>query len=226
VKPERTTAIVLRRTNYGEADRIVQLITPLGRRTVMARGVRKQRSKLAGGIELLSESEVVLRPGKGEIATLTQARMRTFYSYILQEYDRLQFAYEVLAHIARASEMVDEPDWYDVVHEVLESLQLPETSLALTKAWFYLQYARLLGDELSLWRDVDGQKIAAATTYQYDSAQKGLKVTPEASLNENHIKLLRLLNEKPLHVVRSVGGVRPYIAECMSVALQHASLRV
>ena len=50
---ERLRAIVLRRTNYGEADRILQLLTPKGKRSVMAKGVRRERSKLAGGIELL-----------------------------------------------------------------------------------------------------------------------------------------------------------------------------
>ena len=49
---ERTQAIVLRRTNFGEADRILTLLTPLGQRGAMARGVRREKSKLAGGIEL------------------------------------------------------------------------------------------------------------------------------------------------------------------------------
>ena len=35
----RTRAIVLRRTDYGEADRILQLLTPEGKRSVIARGV-------------------------------------------------------------------------------------------------------------------------------------------------------------------------------------------
>ena len=54
---ERLKAIVLKRTDYAEADRIIQLLTPQGRRTVIAKGVRRQRSKLAGGIELFAVSE-------------------------------------------------------------------------------------------------------------------------------------------------------------------------
>ncbi|HRQ86596.1 MAG TPA: recombination protein O N-terminal domain-containing protein, partial [Candidatus Saccharibacteria bacterium] len=50
MKTERTRAIILRRTNYGEADRILQLLTPEGRKSAIARGVRKEKSKLAGGI--------------------------------------------------------------------------------------------------------------------------------------------------------------------------------
>ena len=36
---ERVKAIVLRRTNYAEADRVLQLLTPKGRRSVIAKGV-------------------------------------------------------------------------------------------------------------------------------------------------------------------------------------------
>ena len=71
MKTNRTTAIVLRRTNYGEADRILQLLTPDGKRSVMARGVRREKSRLAGGIELFAVCEVVLTEGKGELGILT-----------------------------------------------------------------------------------------------------------------------------------------------------------
>ena len=50
-----TDGIVLSRVNYGEADRIIKLLTPeAGKLSLMARGVRKPKSKLAGGIELFS----------------------------------------------------------------------------------------------------------------------------------------------------------------------------
>jgi DNA repair protein RecO (recombination protein O) len=63
----RTTAIVLQRTNYGEADRILQLLTPEGKQGVMARGVRREKSRLAGGIELFAICEVVISEGRGEV---------------------------------------------------------------------------------------------------------------------------------------------------------------
>lgn len=45
----KTLAYVMRRTNYGEADRILNLITPEGKMSAIAKGVRKEKSKLAGG---------------------------------------------------------------------------------------------------------------------------------------------------------------------------------
>ena len=45
----RTKAIVLRRTNFGEADRIIQCITPSGKVSALARGVRRdQQASVAG----------------------------------------------------------------------------------------------------------------------------------------------------------------------------------
>lgn len=225
MKSETTDAIVLRRTNYGEADRIVQLCTPLGRRTVMAKGVRKPKSKLAGGIELLCKSQIVLRHGRGDIATLVQARMQGFYQHILGDYDRLQFAYEVMQLVNRASETVDEPEWFTVLDSVLAALNRPASNFAVVKTWFYLQYAKLLGEELSLWRDGAGEKIQPATQYRYDVASKSLVADPHGTLGENHIKLLRVLQTQTLVTVQLVGGVQQYVVECASVALQHAAVR-
>ena len=41
----RTKALVLRRTNYGEADRIINFLTEQGVIAAIAKGVRKEKSK-------------------------------------------------------------------------------------------------------------------------------------------------------------------------------------
>lgn len=224
MKTERTHMIVLRRTDYGESDRILQLITPLGKRSAMARGVRKPRSKLAGGVELLAESEVLLRPGKGELMVLSSARMVNFYRTILSDYDRLTFAYEVLKLVARASEHVDSPDWFIITREVLAGLDDTKTSLALTRAWFYLQYSRLMGEALSTQRDAQGQVLQADAHYRYDVGEKALVPHLAGEITANHIKLLRLLDERPLHVARHVSGLEEYLVEVAVLAHQHASV--
>ena len=137
MKTVQTRAIILRRTNYGEADRILQLLTPDGRRAVMARGVRREKSKLAGGIELFAISDVVLGEGKGELGILTSARLVHFYRHIIEDYDRLQFGYLAVKLVARASETVDEPEWYDLLSEIFMRLDSKTIDLDLIQAWFY-----------------------------------------------------------------------------------------
>lgn len=224
MKAERTNAIVLRRTDYGESDRILQLITPSGKRSAIARGVRKPRSKLAGGIELLAESDVLLRAGKGELHILSSARMTRFYRGAMTDYDKLMFVYTVLKLVARASEHVDSGEWYDVVREVLMATDDAHAQLSLTKAWFYLQYSRLMGDELNVRRDTRGEPLLPDTTYRYNVAEKTFVADSRGDVSENHIKLLRLLSERPLHVARHVSGVGELAAIVSTVARQHAAL--
>lgn len=221
---DKTTAIVLKRTNYGEADRILQLITPLGRRSVMARGVRREKSKLAGGIELLSESDVVIRNGKGDLGILVSARMKNTYHSILNDYDRMMFAYDALRIVTKGSDNVDESHWYDVTHHTLASLGDVNVQLSLIKAWFYINYANLSGYELSLWRDVQGEKINQDNNYIYDSIERGLRASENGNLSAEHIKILRLLSTKDIDVVLKVGGIQEYLPEVSLVAQNHAAV--
>jgi DNA repair protein RecO (recombination protein O) len=224
MKSLRTRAIVLRRTNYNEADRILQLITPEGRQSVMAKGVRKEKSRLAGGIELFAVSDVVIGTGKGNLGILTSARLVQFYRHILEDYDRMQFAYEVVKQVARASEMVDEPEWYDTLQEVLMGLDNASIDFHLIQTWFYLRHASLLGHELSLTHDIAGAKLSPSERYTYDVSEKGMRISANGEITADHIKLLRLINAKSLKVLAQIGGIQNIISECFQVARQHAAL--
>jgi DNA repair protein RecO (recombination protein O) len=224
MKSLRTRAIVLRRTNYGEADRILQLLTPEGKRSVMARGVRREKSRLAGGIELFAICEVVIGDGKGEIGILTSARLVHFYRQIMTDYDRMQFAYNSIKLVNKASEMVDEPEWYDILAETLAGLDAHSIHLDIIQVWFYLHYSALMGYELSLWHDVNGEKLSADKAYRYNVAERGLQIVESGELRAEHIKLLRLIATRPLKVIVQIGGVDQIIGECLSVAREHAAI--
>ena len=72
-----TQGIVLRRTDFGEADRILTVLTPAnGKLSLMARGARRSKSKLAGGIELFSTSDLVYIQGKSDLGGLFVFRVR------------------------------------------------------------------------------------------------------------------------------------------------------
>jgi len=73
IKTFTTEAIVLRRVNYSDSDRILTLITPSGGKiSAMARGVRKLKSKKAGHLDLGCVVKVFLARGR-KINVLTQA---------------------------------------------------------------------------------------------------------------------------------------------------------
>lgn len=225
MKTVRTRAIVLRRTNYGEADRVLDLLTPEGRMSAMARGVRKEKSKLAGGIELFAICDVVIGQGKGDLGVLTSARLVQFYRHILEDYDRMQFAYEMLAQVTKASSSLDESEWYDIASEVLAALDAITVPLPLVQTWFYIRVSTLLGEELSTARDYKGDKLMADKTYRYDSNEKGFVEDSRGLVTAEHIKILRLVASKPLSVIVQVGGMGDYLGECLDIARRHAALQ-
>ena len=224
MKTKRTRAIVLRRTNYGEADRILQLLTPEGHRSVMARGVRREKSKLAGGIELFAISDVVLGEGKGELGILTSARLVHFYRHIIEDYERLQFGYTAVSLVAKASDTIDEPEWFELLSEVLMGLDNQTIARELTETWFYLRYSSLLGHQLSLDIDADGQALSAEKEYRYDSGERGLVERPNGPLTADHIKLLRLISSRSLKILAQIGGLGAILPECLQVAREHAAV--
>lgn len=221
---ERLRAIVLRRTNYGEADRVLQLLTPKGRRSVVAKGVRREKSKLAGGIELFALCDVVVRSGRGDLGLLTSARLVAFYRHILEDYDRMQFAYTAMKLIAGASDGIDVPEWYHVLSSTLEYLDKPEVSRQLIETWFYLKYSTLLGDEINLRTDVAGNSLSPDLLYMYDGAEKSLRQAEQGGIGADHIKLLRLIDAKELAQIAQIGGIDAAMADCWLLARQHAAV--
>ena len=224
MKTTRTRAIVLRRTNFGEADRILQLLTPDGRRSVMARGVRKEKSKLAGGIELFAVTDVVIGEGRGELGVLTSAKLIQFYRHIMEDYDRLQFGYTAVKLVGRASETVDEPEWYELLTEVFMGLDVKTLPMALVETWFYIRYAGLLGHDLNLQLDIDGNKLEADARYRYDVGDQGLRKAENGEITGEHIKLLRLIATKSLQVLIQIGGLQEIIPACLQIAREHAAV--
>jgi DNA repair protein RecO (recombination protein O) len=72
--PVRTEAVVLRSMRYGEADRILHLLTPrLGRVSAIAKGVRRTRSRFGGRLEPLFRVQLQLHEGRSDLYTVTSA---------------------------------------------------------------------------------------------------------------------------------------------------------
>jgi DNA repair protein RecO (recombination protein O) len=69
----RTEGIVLKGYNYGEADRILTLITPNnGKLRAVAKGVRKTKSRMSGHLDLFTRSTLFVARGR-QLDIITQA---------------------------------------------------------------------------------------------------------------------------------------------------------
>jgi DNA repair protein RecO (recombination protein O) len=68
----KTEAVVLRSIRYGEADRVLHLLSAdRGRIGAMAKGVRRVRSRLGGRLEPLARVRLVMHEGRGDLCTVT-----------------------------------------------------------------------------------------------------------------------------------------------------------
>ena len=96
----KTEGIVLRSLRYGEADRILHLYTPdRGRVSVIAKGVRKTRSRFGGRLEPFFRLELVLYEGRSDLLTVTSVET-------LAAHPRLREDARALDGAARACEAV------------------------------------------------------------------------------------------------------------------------
>lgn len=219
MKPIRTKAIVLRRTNYGEADRILQLLTPdHGKISVIAKGVRREKSKLAGGIELFAVCDVSVIPGKGDMGTLTSSRLDTFYAHIMEEYERLQLGYEAIKQVSKAAETLSDPAFFELLVTTFSSLDDNEINDKITETWFWLQLSILLGVGLNLSTDENGMKLVEESRYNFNESSMSFVYNEQGRFTTEHIKVLRILSAQPPHVARYVQGIDTLISDCLWLA--------
>lgn len=201
-KDIKTFGYVIQRTNYGEADRILNLITPVGKKAVIAKGVRKPKSKLAGAVEMFTLTEVNIHEGRGDVGVLTGARMVEYYGEILKDLKKIELASEILKKINRVVE-VESEEYFKIVDQALRGIN-GGAGLSLVEGWFLINLNREMGEEINLYRDVLGEKLKATSRYEWDINEKAFIERDEGSFSANEIKLLRLMMTNELKVVLRV----------------------
>ena len=143
----RTEAVVLRRSDFSEADRLLTLYTPrFGKRRVIAKGVRKTTSRLAGHIELFTRVQLLLAQGRN-LDIVTQAEIVVPYRALRLDLERISLAYyvaELLDKLTGETEEEGQIPVYTLLVETLDALDTaPRPELAVRR--FELRLLALLG---------------------------------------------------------------------------------
>lgn len=209
IKQTVARATVLSRTNFQEADRILTLLTPHhGKLRVLAKGVRKSKSKMAGGIELFSVSEIGYIQGKGELGTLTSSRLIKHYENIVHDVQRTMLGYDLIKLVNRTTEDEPEPAYFELLINAFEALDDKTLSLELVRLWFYAQLLRIAGHTPNFNSDADKNKLQESDKYNFDYDDMMFRVHAAGTFGSGHIKLLRLVmaDTKP-RVLTKIQGV-------------------
>lgn len=213
MKQRVTQGIVLQRTDFGEADRIVTVLTPHdGKLSLMAKGVRRPKSKLAGGIELFSVSDITYLAGKGSVGTLISARLTHYYSDIVRDITRVQLGYELIKRLHRATEDHTEAAYFSLLTQTFEALNTASIDTVLIHTWFEAQLLRIAGHEPQLRYDVHGQPLSADQTYRFVPADMSMEQDAQGMYNKQIIQVLRLLfGEYTPVTLAQVNGVHAHV---------------
>ncbi|MBR2709558.1 DNA repair protein RecO [Candidatus Saccharibacteria bacterium] len=201
-KDIRVQGIVLRRVNYGEADRILTIITPIGKISAIVKGVRKAKSRLAGGVEMFTVADLNLHQGRGDMYTVTGARMLEHYEKILKDYDKTMLAGKILKRVA-AAESLDDEKYFLITRACLAELAKDETDIKLIEAWFLINITEII-EPINLYRDVSGTTLSANEKYEWDIIEKAFRLSPYGQYAAPEIKFLRLLITSDLTVIKRI----------------------
>ena len=139
-----TEAVVLRQRRLAEADKVCVLFTPShGRIEAVAKGVRRPKSRLAGHLEPLTRSRLLLARGRN-LDIITQAETLDARAPLRQAIDRLSrglYAAELVDRLTdRAS---DTAALYQLLVATLARLETA-ANLDLPLRWFEMH---VLGDQ-------------------------------------------------------------------------------
>lgn len=195
MKQKVTVGIVLARTNYGEADRILTVLTSdQGKIRLLAKGVRRIKSRLAGGIELFSINDITYIEGRGDLNTLISARVFRNFGDIVKDVNRTMFTYEVLKQINKLTEDSPEQEYYIVLARTLQAINNPKNSLDAIALWLHMQLLRLSGHSPNLVRDSEGNRLESTKVYLFNFESMAFSEVADGPYRAEHIKLLRLSN--------------------------------
>jgi len=182
-KTYTTQAICLKTYDYGEADKILHLLSPhLGRVSVMAKGARKANSRLSGACELLNFSEMHLTRGRN-FDVLSQ--YQSLNSFIGIRADILKLAcatlFAELVHALSTELDTDSAGLFSLLEESLTRLEAcPEKNSIPEASAFQMALLEINGVRPLLGRCLfSDEAISDNTPYYAFSAEQGGIVLPE-----------------------------------------------
>ncbi len=145
-EPLTVPAILLRKTEYGESDLILTLLSPdHGRLSVIAKAAKKSRRRFGGVLEVFTELEAVVERGRG-LPRLREASLKNPFTRIREHPLRTGYAglWAELAHDG-AAEDLPQGDLYDLLRFALGELDRGELAAELLHLAYLMRLLTLMG---------------------------------------------------------------------------------
>lgn len=207
----RTEAIILRRSDFSEADRLLTLFSrQYGKIRAIAKGARRPQSRKTGHVELFMRTRFLMARGRN-LDIVTQAETVEAYAQLRDDLVRTTYASYAVELLDRFT--VDEDrnlELYDLLSQALRWLATTE-NLLLAARYYELQLLTLVGYRPQLFHCV-GCNEAIEEQDQFFSAELGGLLCPNCRgedkgarpLSAAAVKVLRYLQTRPWSTVQSL----------------------
>ena len=154
----KTEGIVLRSMDLGEADRVLTVLTPrLGKLRVVAKGIRRPRSRLGGGLEPFSDVQLVLAIGR-TFDVVTQIAIEDPHLGLRDDLQATAEAWYLVELADRFCEgNADSHGPFVLLAQGLAALDAPEGAIARESVarWFELHLLDTMGFRPELTRCIE-----------------------------------------------------------------------
>ena len=154
----KTEGIVLRSMDLGEADRVLTVLTPrLGKLRVIAKGIRRPRSRLGGGLEPFSDVHLVLAVGR-TFDVVTQAALEDPHLGLRDDLHSTAAAWYLVELADRFCEgSADSHEAFELLAQGLAALDADpaEVSREVVTRWFELHLLGAMGFRPELGQCLD-----------------------------------------------------------------------
>lgn len=197
-------AIIIRRVNYAEKDRVLTVLCKnSGKISLFAKGVKSQKSKLSSGIELLNINEIGYISGKSGMQTLTSAHIKIANQNIVKDINRTNLVFENFKLLNKIIEDYHGQEFYDFVKVYLITMNDLDLNYAWVEVWFRLKIMRILGILSDL--NVDNNE---SDLYKFDWENQIFIANANGTFSPNEIKFIRiqLLSNKPIKLDKPLGS--------------------
>ena len=145
-------AIVLRRLDYGDADRILTLLTrEHGKLAAIAKGARRSKARNGSSLDLFGRSRMMLAKGRN-LDVVAQVERRGDVRHIAGDLRRTAYAglvSEIADKVLEDRHPVD--DVFELVAGTLDRLNDVNRSARVDAAWFVMRMLDLLGYQPQLF---------------------------------------------------------------------------
>jgi DNA repair protein RecO (recombination protein O) len=151
----KTEGIVLRSMDLGEADRVLTVLTPrLGKLRVIAKGVRRPRSRIGGALEPFTDVQLVLAVGR-TFDVVTSSSLEDPHLGLRNDLLSTAAAWYVIELADRFCEgAADSHDAFRLLAQALSALDAPpdEVTREVVTRWFELHLLDAMGFRPELTR--------------------------------------------------------------------------